>query len=132
MLEVTRRELEKAYRGHRGHYGQCSSHTHCLLLVYCVECGLKALLMRYHRVDRYTELPASSQVSHDLRDALMLLRAPANLVIRPTKTAHARVPQQPVASRELHQAFRYGIAVESQADVTADLEKIVTWIEERL
>jgi hypothetical protein len=132
MLEVTRRELEKAYRQHRNHYGTCSSYPHRLLLVYCVECGLKALLMQFHRVDRYNQLPADLQVGHDIRAALKLLGAPPGLSIRQARTAHGRPPQQPVTPGELHQAFRYGIPIDPQAEVTQDLQAVVMWIEEQM
>ena len=132
MLDVTRRELEKAYYSYRNHYGQCSSHPLCLLLVYCVECGLKALLMRHHRVDRYSALPADSQVGHDLMAALIRLRAPANLTIRRASTVHSRAPQQPITPNQLHQAYRYGIPIDPHSDINADLQTVVAWIEERL
>ena len=132
MLDVTRRELEKAYHRHRDHYEGCLSHPHRLLLVYCVECGLKALLMQLHRVDRYNDLPPQSQVNHDLRAALMLLGAPGSLSIRQTTTTHNRAPQQCVTPGELHQAFRYGIPIEPETEIVGDLRAVVTWIEGRL
>jgi hypothetical protein len=132
MLNVTVRELEKAYLRHRGCSGAGALHPHFLLLVCCVECGLKALLMRYNRVDRYHDLPRDAQVGHDLNAALVLLRAPANLSIRQAKTVHGRLPQQSVTPKELHEAFRYGIPIQPEQEIVQHLQKVVTWIGEYL
>ena len=89
--------------------------------------------MQKHRVDRYSDLPAGAQIRHDFRSALMLLGAPLHLTnIRRMTTAHHRPPQQKVTSNELHQAFRYGIAVDLQDQVAGDLISIVEWIEDHL
>src|SRR4051794_5884837 len=118
MLRVTRREMEKAYRHHRNFCedGRCPHLA--LLLVYSIECGLKALLMSERRVEAYEELPDTHRVKHDFVRALSLLHAPPELEKigrAKLRTAHHKGPQETVLPKDLHQAFRYGVPLEFHA-----------------
>ena len=132
MLRATRREMEKSHRIHRTSSNAGSSASQKLLLVYAVECGLKALLMHEHRVDTYSDLPEAAKINHDLREALKQLRAPASMRVRTVTTRHQRNPQETVHPNELHQTFRYGIPIADETDVIADLNSVAEWIKERL
>jgi hypothetical protein len=132
MLRATRREIEKAYRNHRDQSGDCSTLSLRLLLIYSVECGLKAMLMRAHRVETYDQLPVASQIQHDIASGLKQLSAPPNLLLRSVSTRHQKPPQESVHTSKLHQTFRYGIPIDDDAQVTGELRSILTWLNERL
>jgi hypothetical protein len=60
----------------------------------------------------------------------MLLHAPATLKIRTTRTQQNS--PQTVSAAEIHQTFRYGIRIDDEVGVVADLTAIIDWIRERL
>jgi len=135
MLRATRREMEKAYRWHRDQSGAASSASLRLLLFYSIECGLKVLLMKEYRVELYDDLPAEAKVNHDIVLALMRLHAPPELMgidRLPVATVHRQNPQERVRPCDLHQAFRYGIPIDSEAGVVTALQKILAWVKEKL
>lgn len=129
MLITTRREMERAFRTHCSYHGLNNSSSHRLLLVYAVECGLKALIMQDRRVNDTQGLAPDYDISHDLREGLKLVRAPRVLAIRRTITKQKN-PQN-VFPKELHQAFRYGIHIEDEPGVVDDLKKVVAWLKEK-
>lgn len=131
MLRVTRRELERGYRAHRDGCSPCTSCSHRLLLFYGVECGLKALLMANQKVEDSLGLPEALQFGHNIREALKALRVPS-LGVRVVMTRHGDGDQETVEARRLHEAFRYGVALDHEAHVTADLEAIMGWLRERI
>src|SRR5215813_8452458 len=133
MVSATRRELEKAHRRHRDHCGDFGSTPLQLLLFYSIECGLKALLMKERRVERYEDLPPEARINHDIVLGLMRLHAPPELMRinrLPVMTAHHRPPQQPVRPPDLHQAFRYAVPIDPEAEVVAELHNILDWVKE--
>lgn len=132
MLRATRREFERGYRSHGARCRPCDSPVARLLLFYAVECGLKTLILQMHKADRYIDLAEDLQVGHDIRRGLAAVYAPAHLTVRTTRTRHGRNPQELVSPRELHEAFRYGIQLENEVEVTSDLEAIMDWLRERL
>lgn len=127
--------MERAYRHHR----QFCDDAHCfhlaLLMVYSIECGLKALLMRARNVEIYNELPNEYQVQHDFVLALTHLNAPPELqriAKLSVKTLHGQEPQERVLPKDLHQTFRYGISIDNRADVVAGLKEILEWLKQKL
>ena len=132
MLRTTRRELENAYRAHLSACNPCSSSSQRLLLCYAVECGLKVLIMRNNNVQSSSELAEEFQIGHDIREGLKRCYAPARLTTRQTNTRHRQGAQETVHPKHLHQAFRYGIPVDSEGDITAELQQIRDWLKERL
>ena len=67
MLRASRRELERAYRSHRD-LAQSdkvrTTQSHHLLLVYSLECGLKASVMRRRNIDD-TSMLGEINFGHD-------------------------------------------------------------------
>ena len=91
--------------------------------------------MRENRVESSEDLPEAAQVGHDFVMALILLRAPITLLkIKELsiKTMHDRPPQQVVRPQELHQALRYGVLVDREAETIRELLKIIAWLEENI
>lgn len=127
MIDVTRREMEKAFRFHSALMGMCTTCSERLLLAYCVECGLKALIMRNERAELTSSL--RSPIEHDLRAGLAQLRAPRNLGLHDVTTTH-RTPQH-VHPKNLHQVFRYGVNVNDE-NVITELRAIAEWIRQKL
>ena len=127
--------MEKAYRHHSQFCGDGGCSHLALLLVYSIECGLKALIMRDRNVEEYNDLPEEYQVHHDFVLALTHLHAPPELqAITQTKveTLHAKPPQQRVLPKNLHQTFRYGIPIKNHPEAVANLLPILQWLRERL
>lgn len=129
MLMTTRREMERAFRTHSVQCNAGSSGSHRLLLVYAAECGLKALIMQNARADDTRKLPQGG-FNHDLREGLKQVRAPGILTVRGTITRQ-RTPQT-VVPQNLHLAFRYGVHVEDEPGVVADLTAVILWLQERV
>jgi hypothetical protein len=130
FLHTTRREFERGYRDNTRTAGPGQTAPERLLLIYGLECGLKAQIMKERRAENTSELPLISEIGHDLRECLKALRAPADLTLRVTRTIQKK--QQLVKNSLLHQAFRYGIELEDSADVVAELQKVRRWLTERM
>lgn len=126
--------MEKAYRHHRQFCGDGRCFHLALLLVYSIECGLKALIMKEHNAENYDDLREEYQVHHDFMLALTHLHAPPELQATWTRieTSHSRPPQQRVLPKDLHQTFRYGIPISNHPEVVAKLQRILNWLKDRL
>jgi len=134
MLRATRRELTKAYRDHRNHCSDLAVVVSRLIALYCIECGLKALILQERRVESTDELPSEAEIGHDLIAGLRLLKAPVVLFkIRDlvVMTRHNRNPQDRVAVKDLHQALRYGISTTLENEVSVEIANIMAWLEKR-
>lgn len=125
MIHATRREFERAFRFHLSLAGTCVTTSQRLLLVYAVECGLKALIMANEGVEITSRL--KTDIGHDIREGLKRLRS--TLVVRQVRTQQ-QVPQL-VQPRQLHEAFRYAILIDDQ-QVIPELIRVVEWIRQRL
>jgi hypothetical protein len=101
-----------------------------LLLIYALECGMKALIMKERGAEITSELPLIINIGHDLRECLKALYAPPRLTLRNTKTKQKS--KQDVRPSVLHQAFRYNIEVEDVTDITAELKEVHEWLKERM
>jgi hypothetical protein len=134
MLRVSLREIQNAARNHYAACGNAGTASSALLLVYAVECGIKALLMRSQNLNSTEQLPAELQIKHDLLLGLSLLRAPHELVnptCLPTQSLHARAPQDRIGNSEIHQALRYGVPMAHDTDVVEHMKAIMAWIQEQ-
>ena len=134
MLRATRRELTRAYRHHRNYCTDLTVVAYRLIALYCIECGLKALILQQRRVESTDELPPEAEIGHDLIAGLRLLRAPVALFkIRdlPVFTRHDRDPQDRVVVKDLHQTLRYGISTTLEPAVSTEIANIVAWLEKR-
>jgi len=129
FLHATRREFDRGYIANIQAARGCASSPENLLLVYGLECGMKALIMKEQRAEITSELPLIADIGHDLRECLKALHAPPTLTLRTTKTAQ-RI-KQTVPNPLLHQALRYGIEVEDRANVIMELKKVHEWLIER-
>lgn len=127
--------MERAYRHHRQFCDNGRCFHLALLLVYSIECGLKALIMKQRNVESYDQLSNEYQVQHDFVLALTLLHAPPELhavgKIR-VCTLRPRMPQEQVLPKDLHQTFRYGVSIDKHSDVIAGLQKVSEWLREKL
>ena len=130
FLNVTRRELDRAYAANMKAAGTSSGHPASLLLFYGLECGLKALIMKERRADITSELSPIAQIGHDLRECLKALGAPATLQLSSTNTKQQT--KQTVTNPMLHQAFRYGVDLEDGTEIIAELKKVHEWLINRM
>ncbi len=93
--------------------------------------------MEHYKVDNSADLPDEAQVLHDIMLALERLHAPEDLFALKrlaVKTLHSKraLQDQGVRPGELHQAFRYGIPIDNEAQVLIELQAILQWIDERV
>lgn len=135
MLRATRRELTKAYRLNKIFCRDLTAPSCRLIALYCIECGIKALIMTERRVESTENLPTDAQIGHDLMAGLRLLRAPRalfSLMRFEIRTLHDRDPQESVHPRELHQALRYGIPTNMETETAAEITKILQWLEGKI
>jgi len=134
-LRATRRELTRAYRLHKPFCTDLSVAARKLIALYCIECGLKALILRERLVESTDQLPTDAEIGHDLMVGLKLLKAPVTLFGMSKlqiKTCHQREPQETVHPKDLHQTLRYGIPVSLQAETATEITNIMTWLEGKL
>jgi hypothetical protein len=108
--------------------------TSRLMALYCIECGLKSLILQDRRIESTDELPIEAEIGHDLVAGLQLLKAP--VVLYKIKdfvimTRHDQNPQDRVVVKDLHQALRYGIPYTLETEVTVAIGNIIAWLEER-
>jgi hypothetical protein len=128
MVRASRRELEHAYRSHKA-LSACASHpvsrSHHLLLVYAIECGLKAAVMRRQRAED-TEQLGLLNYGHDLREFLKHLRAPAQLRVSDAHTGQSK--SQTLQPKQIHEALRYGVGLRQEERVMTELKDVLAWL----
>lgn len=113
QIPFTLRELQRAWKALRSASSQSPrTNAHRLLLVYSIECGLKAVWLK--RESR-TLFAASDiqRTGHDLNDILKQLRIGAVLPLSFDLSDAKDERKNPVVRRQcridaLHQAWRYG------------------------
>ena len=112
--------------------------SHVLLLIYGVECGMKALLMEKFKAKCWDDLHPDRGCGvsgHDLAEGLRNLGLPARLTISRRRTAQDRDGrQEDVTAAQLHRACRYAIAfdVAEFRQMRAQLDAIRKWLKTRL
>ena len=137
----TQQELKRAWRELRAASSQTQrKNAHRLLLVYSIECGLKAVWLKKECRTLFTSADIG-KTGHDLNDVIKGLRCSLSLP-EPLAMADVRDEQRNFVSRkhirisDLHQVWRYGGALEhppaDDANMEAHLEKIQNWIEKEL
>lgn len=141
MLRTARKNFEDAYRRHlAASLVAAGSRTasHVLLLIYAVECGMKALLMKKFNARFWEELHPDrgcGASGHDLAEGLKNLGLSARLTISRRRTAPDRDGrQEDVTASQLHQACRYAIAIEGPdyLQMQNQLGAILTWLKAQL
>lgn len=135
-IEITQREMERAFRSHHAATRQLSSpvvtHSRLVCLFYAVECGLKSLIMKQERHQTTNGIEIHN-FEHDINKMLEYLKGGAELRL-PTKRIHlagkSGVPRDTFQSK-LNQVWRYGADVKKTEDHTRiikTLENICNWI----
>lgn len=142
MIAVSRRELKSAFGTHYSIYqtidtSKGKSNSRRLILFYAIECGLKALLLdevKGHNTSvffnhaRYKE-KLNGKKGHNIQYILQELRyGPVQLPSIECKRGEKAKPE------EYNQVWRYGINAqeEEQAKIEHELQKVATWIRERI
>ncbi len=100
-----------------------------LLLVYAVECGLKAVLLDQRSLHS-TQRLADEDFTHDLDELQRKVgRAPTLGVITAQNPRNLKL-----TSQTLHSLLRYGgkLAMVDMTALTTKLDNIVEWIEEQI
>jgi hypothetical protein len=88
--------------------------------------------MRNNKAEISTQLSEELQIGHDIREGLKRCHAPARLTPQTTRTRHQKDPQDTVHPQHLHEVFKYGVPIESDTEITAELQQIKEWLKERL
>lgn len=139
MLQANRKNYLKAYRKHFFTY--CNSDKGCdtsrrMILCYCVECGLKCLIMKNNRIN--SVLQAEEEIrhvlsSHDVRNLLNAVNQAGNYRFKDFKTEYG----DNVTPKDFHQFCRYSIAAEKKEfhqviEYENKLMEIAEWLKEKV
>lgn len=128
--------FKKHYSTYKQYTGAGSSISRRLLLIYCVECGLKYMLMKKEKIFRIADAQDSIQkflYSHDIHRLLKVLHEAGPYSFPPIRTVHKDV----VRVDTYHQLCRYAVRV-SEADqgliqrYDEQLREIADWLGERV
>ena len=140
-ITADRNDYCRAYRKHYQAYKYLYTNNDCsisrrLLLVYCVECGLKYQLMSKWRLNNtqtiQNEEYKDTLKSHRLEDMLKALgQAGTFRFPKSVRTVHGDV----INDKNFHEMCRYGIkgsckSHDDESKFVAELEKIAKWLEE--
>ncbi len=139
---ITNRELERAWRElRRSSQVESRYNSHRLLMVYAVECGLKAVWLRRQCRDLF-EGQDIDRFGHDLNEILRELKPgrqfeplPTTVHLDPIKVGHPQRERTRSGGLEaLHQAWRYGAHLTEPSDETMELhlERVAQWIAKEL
>ncbi len=150
MILADKRDYNTGYRKHYAAYermreNNTDTKSRRLLLIYCVECGLKYKLLSKWGMDNPKELLEKAKeelddddkrkrdvlTSHDLEILLKELGQQGIFQFPRFKTVH----KQTVSPQTYHQLYRYGIKTnESEASEEQNLENslkdVLEWIRE--
>ena len=137
-IEMTQREMDRAFRSHHAATQQLLSSVNpskLVCLFYAVECGLKYLVMKreHHSttggIDHYGFEHNINKILNHLRCGKQL-RLPANISLY-TNNPNA---QRDTDQSSLNQVWRYGVNIKRPEDhthITKTLESICNWIKEQ-
>ena len=137
MIEITDREMERAYRDHKNSSKSLKSDSFSGLtcLFYAVECGLKSVLMKRQHKITTENVEGFGHNLNKMLDALRCekrLRLPDNIALESLKRPQR---QRNACQGELNQVWRYGVMLrdpDQLIDLTSKLEQICSWIKEEL
>lgn len=129
MLHFGRKDLLKAFDTHTREALRDEGHSisSMLLLVYGVECGLKALLMQHRGVHSTARLD-DDDLTHNLDELQKKLKCPLTI-----GRHMAIAPPEFIRPEDLHTVFRYGGQFEKKVllDLHRKLTTLSTWIAEQ-
>lgn len=141
-LPITDRELVRAWRElRRSSQVESRCNSHRLLMVYAVECGLKAVwLRRQHRalfegqdIDRFGH--DLNEILRDLKPGRQFEPLPVAVHLQPIEVGRPPRPRARSGGLEaLHQAWRYGAHLTEPNDESMELhlERVAQWIAKEL
>lgn len=132
MIHAGTDELQKAFNIHRSSAKLVTNTSHCLLLFYAVECGLKYAYLRENSLANTKDIdPEIFEYKHDITRWLAELKIPAHQIsIKENFRYRKRDANDHV--RLVHQAWRYGILIndDDEKKIITSLKKLESWIEE--
>ncbi|GAA3507565.1 hypothetical protein FHR32_001183 [Streptosporangium album] len=133
-VDVGRNQLRASFAAHRdaSHALEEGAST-ALLLFYSVECGLKAILLDRRNWRSTSDLPKHLK-SHNLHDLAKELLLPSPLCELMVDCTGRKGPGERVAFGDLHQAWRYGRALEKKGEerAIAVLRELLGWCQREL
>lgn len=134
-LQASRKNYRGAYQKHAytyAHLQDASDLTKRMILCYCVECGLKYLIMEDRKIAKTAQADAecaSILASHDFRVLLKALRQAGRYSFADFRTEYGDC----VNSENYHQLCRYNIEAKAMGDIReydSTLKKIEQWLRE--
>ena len=143
MLIADKRDYRNGYKKHYESYKRMKNdnsnvNSRRLLLIYCVECGLKYMLLDKWRennpkrlLDGTDEKKKSILKSHNLEKILKELGQQGNFKFPQLETVH----KDQVVSEAYHQLYRYCIRIQEkeydkEEKIEETLKNVACWIEE--
>lgn len=138
-IEITRREMDRAFRSHHEATNQLSSscdHSKLICLFYAAECGLKSLIMKRDNLHTSSGID-KHKFEHDINSMLVHLRSGAELRLPGNNISlESKNPdvQRDTVQSKLNQVWRYGVNIKNrqeQSQITQTLEKICQWVKEQ-
>lgn len=140
MLNTTRNEFKKSFNAHFNLYveseGTSSLNTRRLMIFYCVECGLKNLLLKqigkntYEDLQQYKDSIHKDVAGHNLKELTKEIGIESAYPLKSIKLKKGSV--QP---RQYNELWRYGVTVENEEDAQREektLYDIALWIKQRI
>lgn len=120
--------------------GDINEYSWSLILIYCVECGLKSLIMKKWRIATISEISEDDKIkqglikSHDILKLLKYLNQPGGYEFKSFPTKY----KQSVSCSNYHEFRRYSIAYDTEKyscivkQYDINLLNIMKWIGEKL
>ncbi|MEU9832030.1 hypothetical protein AB0D67_10880 [Streptosporangium sp. NPDC048047] len=134
-VDVGKKQLRASFAAHRDASQALEEEgaSAALLLFYSVECGLKAVLLDQRNLRSTSELQKDLK-SHNLRVLAKVLLLPRSLCEQMVDCAGRRGPGERVDFGDLHQAWRYGRALEKKSEerAVAVLRELLSWCQQEL
>lgn len=145
MLIADKKDYRRGYKKHYQLYKRLNSEgsdidSRRLLLVYCVECGLKYMLLDKWNEENPKNIFNSNDdrkkdilKSHNLEKILKELGQQGNFKFPQLETIHRDL----VVSQTYHQLYRYCIRIEKKQQnkenmIERTLNHVACWLEERM
>ena len=134
-LRADRRNYKNAFKTHANAYDQWnigSDNSRRLILCYCVECGLKCLIMENDSIYKLSQANEETKAvlgSHDFRMLLKKVNQSGNYIFKQFVTEYGET----VIPSEYHQLCRYKIAPKEIDDLNEfddTLVQIKEWLKE--
>lgn len=137
MIEVTRREMERAHRDHCKAFTDLeASNSGLTCLFYAAECGLKSLIMKRERQETTAGI-THYELGHDINKMLSHLRCekslllPGSIPLEPLKTPKML---RNAAPKDLNQVWRYGLTLKENCQtkqIAEKLNQVCQWVKEQ-